>query len=141
MVYQTDPEFPAYINHNGCYLFSLLYQIWINIGIDTMQTKFILDLLKAEEADFDIGLECYLNNPQGVCDYCAKDKIKMIGHKDADYICQKNEFEIQQWFNPNNEFYHFVAAEGDTVTYDPIEGGSKTVQEGSLYSKRIFLVL
>jgi hypothetical protein len=42
----------------------------------------------------------------------------------------------------STEFHHFVAEASDgSVGYDPIEGGSRTVREGHLESKRIYLVV
>jgi hypothetical protein len=50
---------------------------------------------------------------------------------------------IAEWHNDNTGVTHFVVhAEGvitrEGVTYDPIEGGSRTVREGYPVSLRIF---
>jgi hypothetical protein len=141
MIYQTDEEFPPDIQHYGCYFMSLCFQLdrLFNLGI--MDHKILISLYQSEESDSDFSAECYIQNPQGLCNHLVPGKVNFLGIKPSDYQMQDKEFEIQHWYNKNTEFYHFVAGDQGAVIYDPIEGGSKTVREGYLESKRIYALV
>ena len=64
------------------------------------------------------------------------------GKQDKAYQCQPGEFAVQCWYNPATDFHHFVAEGSDGgVGYDPIQGGSRTVREGAIDSKRVYLLV
>lgn len=141
LIYQTDTEFESDIRHYGCYLLSLCFQLDRLLGLGIMDHKIIETLYNLEGRDGDIGAECFIQNPQGICDRIANGKVKYIGRFMKDYVCMPNEFEILHFYNPNTEFGHFVAGFKGTVIYDPIQGGSRTVREGYLESKRIYTLV
>lgn len=142
MIYQTDEEFPPDIQHYGCYFLSLLFQIDRVLLLGIMDHKIIRSIYDAESADFDIGPECYMANPQGLANYVAPKRIEFLGKFERFYMCKEGEFEVCRWTNPATDFGHFVGGDGGgNVIYDPIEGGSRTVREGYLESKRIFKII
>jgi hypothetical protein len=141
-IYQTDAEFPPDIRSYGCYFLSLLFQLDRLFSLGIMDHKIIQAIYEAESKDFDLGPECYISNPKGLANHVARGKTDFLGRFDRFYVCRENEFEVCRWFNPNTDFGHFVAGDGKgNVIYDPIEGGSRTVREGYLESKRIFQVI
>ena len=141
MIYQTDPTFPSSIQHWGCYFLSLLWHLNDRFSLGIFTFPEVMRIYTHETGDFDIGPECYLQNPQGVCDEVVPGKVKYLGKQGSIYTCASDEFEVQRWHNPNTDFFHFVAAKGGHVVYDSIEGGSRTVREGACDGKRIFKVL
>jgi hypothetical protein len=140
MIYQTDPEFEPDIQRFGCYFISLLFQLNRLFGVPFLDHKVIESIYQHEEIDLDMGKESYMQNPQGIVDFIIPHKVKYIGYQDGGYICFTNEFAIQCWYNKATDFHHFVAEIGGIVGYDPIEGGSRTVREGYLESKRIYQI-
>ena len=133
MIYQTDSEFSPDIAHFGCYFMSLIYSLNQRFGIPILDHKVIEAIYQAERADGDMGAEAFIESPQGVCDGIVPGRVTFLGKFPAEYECGPGEFEIQCWYNPKTDFHHFVAP-----GYDPIEGGSRTLREGHLESKRIF---
>lgn len=107
-----------------------------------MDHKVVTAIYEAEEADFDLGPECYLQNPQGLCNHVARGRAHFLGKYSSHYDCKPTEFEIQRWYNPSTEFAHFVAGDGGKVAYDPWSAvGSRTIREGFIESKRIFEII
>jgi Protein of unknown function, DUF261 len=149
MIYQTDSEFEPDINHFGCYFISLLWELNRLLGIPELDHK-VIEVIYNDCQHTDaknsgvtaMQPECFISDPQGVVDFIVPGKVNFIGKKDKDYVCADKEFAIQCWYNPNTKFTHFVA-EGDDgkVGYDPIEGGSRTVREGAIDSKRIYSII
>jgi hypothetical protein len=146
MIYQTDDEFEPDINKYGCYFLSLMWQMNRLLGAPPMEHKMIeviYNTCKHVDANnngiTDMKPECFISDPQGLVDYVAKDKVIFVGKATKDYTCRDNQFAIQCWYNPNTKFTHFVAEGADgKVAYDPIQGGSKTVREGAIESKRVY---
>ena len=140
MIYQTDPEFPPDIQHFGCYFLSLCFHLDRIFSLGIMTHEKVIGIYNAEESDSDLGNESFIQNPQGLVDHISNSRVHYSGFALAGYDCKPGEFEIQCWYNPITDFHHFVAALNGSVIYDPIEGGSRTVREGHLESKRIYLV-
>lgn len=148
MIYQTDSEFEPDIQHFGCYFLSLLYQLNRLLGTPEFDHKIIEVIYNTcQHTDAnnngvtDMNPECFIADPQGVVDYIVPGKVKFLYKQTADYVCQSEEFEVQTWYNPATQFTHFVAGLAGAVIYDPIQGGSRTVREGHIDSKRIFKML
>ena len=142
MIYQTDPEFGPDIQHFGCYFLSLLWQLDRIFSLGIMDHKTINSIYGNEKSHYDIGPECYLANPQGICDYVAPHKVRSMGKYSTSCYANDDEFEVQCWFNPHTYFHHFVAGDSMSIIYDPYSaGGSRTVKEGHLDSRRFFAIL
>lgn len=143
MIYQTDEEFGPDINHFGCYFLSLLWQLDRVFSLGIMDHKTINAIYANEQADYDIGPECFLQNPQGICDHVAPHRVGFMGKYEAQpNLTHNSSFEVQCWFNPETEYRHFVAGDGKNVIYDPYSAeGSRTVREGHLESRRIFAII
>jgi hypothetical protein len=142
MIYQTDPEFPSDVKMFGCYFLSLLWHLDTIFSLGIMDHKTIGAIYANEIADDDIGPECYLQNPQGICEYLAPKHVRFMGKYPASYTPKSGEFEIQRWYNSNTEMFHFVAGGSGKVLYDPWSAeGSRTVREGMLDSRRVFATL
>jgi hypothetical protein len=109
-------------------------------GVPSLDHKVIESIYHHEVIDLDMGNEAYMQNPQGIANFLADGKVKYIGFRDSEYSCEGNEFAIQCWHNTVTDFHHFVAEVDGKVGYDPIEGGSRTVREGYLESKRIYQI-
>lgn len=138
MIYQNDAQFPNEIQHFGCYFLSLCFQLDRIFNLNIMNYESIIEIYNAEESDSDLGAECYMQNPQGLCDHIISNGVIFKGIVAEDYETQDGEFEIQRWYNPNTDFHHFVAGQKGAVIYDPIRGGSLTVRVGRMDGKRIF---
>ena len=142
MIYQTDPEFPPDIQHYGCYFLSLLFQLDRLLSLSIMDHKIITAIYEAEETDLDLGPECFINDPQGICNHVARARVHYLGKYSASYLPKPTEFEIHRWYNPSTESAHFVAGDAGKVIYDPYSAiGSRTVREGFIESKRIFEII
>jgi hypothetical protein len=148
MVYQTDSEFEPDIQKYGCYFLSLLFQLNRLFGTPSLDHKVIEVIYNdCEHTDAnnngvtDMAPEAFISDPQGVLDFIVPGKAQFVGMGGKDHLCQNGEFAIQCWYNPNTKFHHFVAELDGRVGYDPIEGGSRTVREGFIESKRIYKVV
>jgi hypothetical protein len=146
MIFQTDDEFESDIQHFGCYFLSLMWQLNRLLGVPSLDHKtveVIYNTCRHLDANnngvTDMAPEAFIADPQGVVDFVAPGKVRFVGLEGAGYQCKVSEFAVQQWFNPATGFKHFVAEGPDgRVLYDPIEGGSRTVREGHIDSKRIY---
>lgn len=146
MIFQTDDEFEPDIQHFGCYFLSILWQLNRLLGVPQLDHKVVEAIYQGEKGVdannngvTDMETECFVSDPQGLCDFVARGRVRFLGHKSADYSTKAGEFAVQCWYNPATKFHHFVAEGlGGHVAYDPIEGGSRTVREGYIESKRIF---
>lgn len=148
MIYQTDDAFSPDIRKYGCYFVSLMWQLNRLFGIPNLDHKTveaIYDTCQHTDANnnglTDMAPEAFISDPQGVVDFVAPHKVHFVGKTGPEYLCQPGEFAIQCWYNSTTNFRHFVAERDGRVGYDPIEGGSRTVREGHLEGKRIYLVL
>ena len=142
MIFQTDPEFEPDIQHFGCYFLSLLWQLNRLLGVPDLDHKVIEVIYNHEKEDKDMASEAFIQNPQGLVDFIAPGKVHFVGKQDKAYQCQPGEFAVQCWYNPATDFHHFVAEGSDGgVGYDPIQGGSRTVREGAIDSKRVYLLV
>ena len=149
MIFQTDSEFEPDIQHYGCYFLSLLWQLNRLLGVPSLDHKVIEIIYNdCEHTDAnnngvtDMAPEAFIADPQGVVDFIAPGKVHFVGKQDKAYQCQPGEFAVQAWYNPNTKFTHFVAEGPDgSVAYDPIQGGSRTVREGAIDSKRVYLLV
>ena len=149
MIFQTDDEFEPDIQKYGCYFLSLLWQFNRLLGAPALDHKVIEVIYNTcEHTDAnnngvtDMAPEAFIADPQGVCDFLAPGRVHFVGKVSAAYVCHPGEFAIQAWYNPATKFTHFVAEGPDgRVAYDPIEGGSRTVREGAIDSKRIYLLI
>ena len=143
MTYQTRPCFPYDVQHYGCYLFSICFLLDRSYGLGIFDDSSMLQIYFREEQDRDLGPESFVSSPQHLADHVAGvGKVVFEDqHYPADHQADATDLEIQCWYNPATDFRHFVAAENGKVIYDPIEGGSRTVREGRLESKRVYRVL
>ena len=149
MIFQTDSEFEPDIQHYGCYFLSLLWQLNRLLGVPSLDHKVIEIIYNdCEHTDAnnngvtDMAPEAFIADPQGVVDFIAPGKVHFVGKQDKAYQCQPGEFAVQAWYNPATDFHHFVAEGSDGgVGYDPIQGGSRTVREGAIDSKRVYLLV
>ncbi len=101
-------------------------------------------------ADY-VGAESFIEHPEqfarlaiskGWLGDIRRPDVAFIGKKPANYECQKDELEIQQWNKAGNNFDHFVSAENGVVVYDPWSAnGSDTVRFGKCIGKRVFKVI
>ena len=142
MIFQTDSEFDPDIQHFGCYFLSLLWQLNRLLGVTDLDHKVIEVIYNHEKEDKDMASEAFIQNPQGLVDFIAPGKVHFVGKQDKSYQCAPGEFAVQCWYNPATDFHHFVAEGSDGgVAYDPIQGGSRTVREGAIDSKRVYLLI
>ena len=138
MVYETDSKLDPDLQKFGCAVESLavynpdITDDELNAFVRVAHSKGIInaDDEKGNCQELVVLFEYPLKyreahySPDSLLDY---DKMYLIG----------------EWHNPNNGFTHFVVMDGKgiekgNVSYDPIQGGSETVREGSFVSYRIF---
>ena len=91
-IYQTDPEFPPDVQHFGCYLLSLLFQLDRLLSLNIMDHKIITAIYESEETDLDLGPECFINNPQGICNHVARARVHYLGKYSASYLPKPTDF-------------------------------------------------
>jgi len=138
--YQNDPEFPEVVQEDGCYFMSICFHLNRVFGTPVFDYQPLIDLFDAEQHSDDILDDATIKNPQQLCDDVAPGKVRFLGIYAASYEANPNQFEIQCWHRETTNFNHFVAALNGKVVYDPIRGGSLTVKEGQMISKRIYLI-
>lgn len=142
-IYQTDKEFPQEIQEFGCCFLSLLWLIDNKKDLDLMTHDAVIAIFDQAKKDRILGDECFLQNPQGLCDYFLQSgKILYKGWAPSNYKCSESEVEQLVFHWEEKGFTHFVAGNGSgLVIYDPINyggQGSNTVKYGYLESKRIY---
>lgn len=134
-VYQTDEQFPEEIQKFGCCFMTILY----HLDKELTHEK-VLRLFEHCKKNGVLGEECFVQDPQGLCNLYGTAIYKGWARKD--YKCSPNEFEQLVYVWKEKEFTHFVAGDGQgNVAYDPINyggQGSNTVKNGYLESKRIY---
>lgn len=152
MTYQNRAIFPYDLQHFGCCLFAICFHLYKRfIGLDFFTDTAMLQVYNNQEINHDLGIESTVVNPQGLCDNLLESR-KVLYRLDGpdpenpqvfppDHVCAANDLEVQCWFNKSTLFHHFVSAEAGVVVYDPIEGGSLTLRQGKIESKRIFTIL
>lgn len=142
-IYQNDPEFNAEIREFGCCFMSLLWLIDHKKNLDLMTHEGVTALFNQAKRDRILGDECFLQNPQGLCDYfISSGKILYKGWAPSNYKCSDSEVEQLVFHWEEKGYTHFVAGNGSgLVIYDPINyggQGSNTVKYGYLESKRVY---
>lgn len=135
MIYQTDEEFNEEIREFGCCFITLLFLIDQSL----LTHEKVTELFTKFKDEGKLTEECFVQDPQGICDSLTGGNLIYKGWNTASYPCVCKEVEQQVWYNPNTKFYHFVVGDGKSnVVYDPIKDGSFTVRYGYLESKRIY---
>ena len=138
MILQTAQGLLFEIQKWGCYFLSIAYFCEKDNGepftVDDLNKAF-KDLLKVKAVD----IECTVLNPDAIIARLNGKGKKFKGKADAKYICAGNEFEIQEWYNIATNYTHFVAGDGKGDVLWDSYGHSRTVREGKLTGKRIFI--
>ena len=138
MVYETDPKLDPDLQKFGCAVESLavynpdITDDELNAFARVAHSKGIID--SDDVIDDWQGLANLFGYPL---------KYREAHYPPDTQVDPKEMYLIGEWHNPNNGFTHFVVMDGkgidkSNVSYDPIQGGSKTVREGSFVSYRIF---
>ncbi len=143
LIYQTDKEFNSEINEFGCCFMSLLWLIDNKKQLGIYTHEGVTSIFKQAKVDKVLGDECFVQNPQGLCDYFINaGKIQYKGWQASNYKCTEHEMEQLVFHWEEKGYTHFVAGDGTgKVAYDPINygnQGSNTVKYGYLESKRIY---
>ena len=137
-IYENDGKLDADAAKVGCYCLSIAHyhpditDEEFDAAWEQAKAKGILD-------SSDI-----LKAPQGFVNLLGYMLTYRDGHWPADTpLDPANMHIVGEWHNDNTGFTHFVVMDGkgtgkENVTYDPIEGGSRTVREGYFVSYRIF---
>jgi len=139
MIYQTDPDLNNDFEHVGCAFDCVAYAREKFTGYrwtaDQLNSAWAGTLTAGIlSSDFVIQDWNLLANFIGA-------PLHFVGRVDGPYIPGDNEFVITAWYNERTKFTHFVVGDTKPVEWDPIEGGSVTVREGSPVSHRVFQVL
>jgi hypothetical protein len=148
MIYETDPTLDADAQKYSCYALSIAH--W-NPDISDEEFNAAWESAKARGY---LDPDDVLVSPQGFVDlleYPLKLRRDALGssHYPLDApLDPEHTHIICEWNrgDPNGTVTHFVVmAHGGTtakdVTYDPIQGGSRTVREGYPVSYRLFDVV
>jgi hypothetical protein len=143
MIHENDGHLDEDASQVGCYCLGIaafdptITDEQFNQAWETAKAKTILD-------ENDV-----LIDPQGFVDLLGlKLKYRMGFWPPGTLLDPPNQHIIGKWTRPNpkdtkNPITHFVVMDGKgtdktNVVYDPIDGGSRTVREGSFDSYRIF---
>jgi hypothetical protein len=134
MYYQNQDGMPDSLQHNGCYFMSLLYP---RFG-ELTQQQIIALWNQAHTLSF-INIKDVIVDPQWLVDFLKLGLHYVDQHFDPDTPVPPNTYVVEQWFNPDTRFFHFMKGDGlGNIEYDPIEGGSLTHRDGHLYSMRFY---
>ena len=134
LFYQNMDGMPDNLHHNGCYYMSLLYK-----HFDQLTQQQIIDLWNGAHLAGYIDSSDIIQKPQELVDYLGLSLTYIDGHFDPGTSIPTNCYVIEEWYNPNTKFFHFMLGDGlGNIEYDPIEGGSLTHKEGHLYSLRFY---
>lgn len=138
------------IGAEGCYFTSIIkgaehYAKKLNITIKP-------DVIRIYEKAVEVGYllpDCFVNNPIGILCLAfgldvsdiPKQKIAIFSKREKDYKACENEIDIGRWEAKRTcvTYTHFVEMNGDQVEYDPY-GTSRTCQDGTLQSRRVFTI-
>jgi len=123
----------------GCYYISIVNMVSIATNVDFSASEVIIKWFKNYKDDGDIDIESTILDPDGIIeDFCGKNKVIFVGKRDANYVCNNDEYEILDYFNKRTGYTHFVLGDGKgKCMIDPFPG-SRTVREGDVRSKRIY---
>jgi len=124
------------IGAEGCYFLSIVR------AAERLHARYIdayLAYIHALETQL-IEEDCFVNDPAGLLGNLTEGKWS-VTKEPADYKAKPGEIVILRYERkePTKTWAHFVLAstDGSKVEYDPY-GGSKTVKDGVLVSKRVF---
>lgn len=137
-IYETDSDLDADAQKFACYCLSIAH-FHPDIDDDT----FDLVWRDAKSKGIIDGNDV-LQDPQGFVNLLGYMLKFRPGHWPLSIVVDPDKtYIIAEWHNDITGFTHFVVhAEGvitrEGVTYDPIEGGSRTVREGVPVSLRLF---
>ncbi len=151
MLYQTDDRLNKYINEFGCLFCSVLFKVEKRTRpTNPFSADEILAIYNSGMANGVIGPEksdgqgnpvdgCYINDLNALLNLAGAGNASFDVNPGSGDIfwpvgsgVMHNEECIQRWHNPRTGFTHFVCgAQTGDVEWDPIEGGSVTVREGS----------
>ena len=142
MIYQTDKEFPAAVNHWGCYFMSLNERMSTLFGLPFTHES-VLGVLAYAQGRKIVDNEITILAPGMLCEYLEPGRVQFRGKFPAEYITGDDEFEIVCYHKDGASFNHFCSGNGKgIVIYDPWSAaGSDSVRNGSLIGKRIFKIL
>jgi hypothetical protein len=138
MMYETDSGLDQDLQQIGCYAESIAI---FNPDITDQEMNEAWE--KAKTAGY-VNSSGDLIDPQGLVNILGYPLKFRDGHFPPDTPVDPETMHIvAKWFNINNGLSHFVVMDGkgiekENVAYDPIEGGSLTVREGSFDSYRLF---
>lgn len=138
MIYETDNSLDADARSFACYCLCIAHY---DPQISDDAFNYVWRFAKSKGI---IDSDDVLQSPQGFVNILGYPLKFRDGHWPLDTkVDPKLTHIIAGWHNDNNGFTHFVVhAEGiitrEGVTYDPIQGGSKTVREGRPVSLRLF---
>ena len=151
MLYQTDPALGPYINEFGCLFCDILKKVEKRtrpdkpFGADEIlaiyKSGMQTGIIGQEQADADgnPASGCYINDLNALLRLAGAGNAQFqINPGSSDIFWpvgsqpDSNEEIIERWHNDRTGFTHFVCGAPDgSVEWDPIEGGSVTVREGS----------
>lgn len=116
----------------ACYFLDLLY-VGRNYQESTLTD--ILEYYKVFTEKGWMDADCFVKQPTKILEYVTNRKYSVTISKT---IPKDAKFVIGYWFNKKTGFHHFVVMNKDNkVVWDSIPN-SKTVQEGTIESYRIF---
>jgi hypothetical protein len=138
MIYENDGNLDSDAAKYGCYCLAIAH---FDPSID--DTKFDKAWSEAKALGI-LDKDSVLLDPQGFVGLLGYSLKYRSGHWPLGLVVDPTKAHIiAEWHNDSTGFTHFVVhAEGvitrEGVTYDPIQGGSRTVREGYPVSLRIF---
>ena len=143
MIYETDSSLDSDLQKIGCYALSIAHYR------PEITSEEMNDAWGKAKICHYVDDDGTLTDPQSfvnILGYPLKIRLDKNGssHYPKDKpVDPKESWIIGEWHNDATNFTHFVCMDGlgtdkSHVTYDPIQGGSRTVREGYLVSYRLF---
>lgn len=138
MILQRDKRLNRQINKYGCYFMSLLF-------LGNKRSNYALSVDKIEELyDFFVmedymDEECFIKRPVEILQFLGHPAKSVAYTENMTMTADDGILHFERVVGRGRIISHFVAGDGHChVAYDPW-GVSKTVAEGELRSRRIFL--
>lgn len=149
MIFQTDKRMPIEHQHVGCAFNSVAFarELYLNkpwsadelaaAWNGAITVGFVSGDLNKSGILGDSPDELCIQNWQQIAEYLGA-PLKYFGEFKPGSPERVGRYLLARWYNPTTKFNHFVVGDDKPVVWDPIEGGSRTVREGSCVGLVLF---
>jgi len=149
MVYQTDKRMPIEHQHVGCAFNAVAFarELYLNLPWtaeelgkawnEAIRRGLVSGDLNKSGILGDRPDELSIQNWQSIAEF-LETPLRYFGSFKPGAPERVGRYLLARWYNPATKFTHFVVGDERPVVWDPIEGGSRTVREGTCVGLELF---